>query len=470
MAEQGFEFNENWQAWCLLCKKSLERPYRTDNAFCKVCMNLYRNEPFFKPIDEDELASSFVTIIPEAKKIPKELVQRGCKDLLLRSHGRLKEPRGVLEELFRAKLHIPCGQPALFEMEHLARFSGIGGAWVLDMSPYTWSGTHKDLRSWAILSQAIEHDVSHIALWTAGNAGLSLTKLVKRWNATVPPKKRKTVYCLVDSLTPPDMRMELRGPHCWVTSVSTGSGAILSREQLYNIVASMAGDKIEKERYWQVTDGWDGVGIFMYSLLAQQCLYFLRDELDKAGKASAKVYVILPIGTGNILFGFVRGMDRFGDGRAKIVAAVPYDENMMKPFLLKPKKKDKEDNGGPRMSRAPSLAPKLTGFYSPLSPCLWHLTEEKGFNNLSTVQFIEVDRSAQLEVAARVSGPDDTKTIDAEPSALIAFGALKELAWLIQTKGDKDLKNSVALVVNSGRGIMDAEEKKFYETSILASR
>ncbi len=172
MAEQGFEFNENWQAWCLLCKKSLERPYRTDNALCTFCMNRYRNEAFFSPIVESELASSFVTIIPEAKSIPEELVQYGCRDLLLRFRGRLKEPKNVLEKLFRARLHIPCGQPALFEMEHLARFSGLGATWVLDMSPYTWSGTHKDLRSWAILSQAIEHDVQHIALWTAGNAGL----------------------------------------------------------------------------------------------------------------------------------------------------------------------------------------------------------------------------------------------------------------------------------------------------------
>lgn len=200
MAEQGFEFNESWQAWCLVCRKSLERSYRTNDALCTACINRYRNEAFFSPIAEAELASSFATIIPEAKNIPEELVQRGCRDLLLRLRGRLEEPRELLKKSFRAKLHIPCGQPALFEMEHLARFSGLGGTWVLDMSPYTWSGTHKDLRSWAVLSQAIEHEVQHLALWTAGNAGLSLAKLVKRWNATVPPKKRKTVYCLVDSL------------------------------------------------------------------------------------------------------------------------------------------------------------------------------------------------------------------------------------------------------------------------------
>lgn len=467
MAEQGFEFNENWQAWCLVCRKLLGRPYRTSDALCTACINRYRNETFFSPIAEAELASSFVTIIPEAKNIPEALLRHGCRDLLLRSRGRLKNPGELLKELFPAKLHIPCGQPALFEVEHLAHFSGLGGTWVLDMSPYTWSGTHKDLRSWAVLSQAIEHDVQHLALWTAGNAGFSLAKLIKRWNATVPVKKRKTVYCLVDSSTPPDMRMELRGPYCRVTSVSTGAGAILSREQLYNVVASMAGEKIEREGYWQVTDGWDGVGVFMYSLLAQQCLYFLQDELRKAGKESAKIYIILPLGTGNTLFGFIRGMERFGTGRAKIVAAVPYGDHMMQSFL--PKKVERKN--GPRMSRAPSLAPKMTGFYSPLSPCLWHLTEEKGFDNVSTVEFIEVDRAAQLEVAARVSGPDDTKIIDAEPSALIAFGALKELAWLIRTHGKEgDLQNSVALVVNSGRGNMNAEEKAFYETGILAAR
>lgn len=205
----------------------------------------------------------------------------------------------------------------------------------------------------------------------------------------------------------------------------------------------------------------------MYSLLAQQSLNFLLDELEKAGKKSAKIYIILPLGTGNILFGFIRGMERVGEGRAKIVAAVPYGDHIMRPFL--PKKGERKN--GPLMGRVPSLAPKMTGFYSPLSPCLWHLTEEKGFENPSTVELIVVDRAAQLEVAARVSGPDDTKIVDAEPSALIAFGALKELAWLIRTHGKEgDLQNSIALVVNSGRGIMDAKEKEFYETGILASR
>jgi len=398
MAEQGFEFNaDQWQAWCLLCGKSRSTSYNTADSLCPDCIERYQDTFFFRRIPRSSLALSFTTIIPEPKSIPAVIFQRGYKDLFLRkSRGVLRYPRELLKELFPGELDIPCGQPTLFKMPHLAQFAGLGQTWVLDMSTYGLSGTHKDLRSWAVLSKAIEHDIKHLALWTAGNAGLSLTRLVKRWNATVPPRQRKTVYCLMDDSVPDEIRLELRGPYCWTAELSTGSGAILSRDQLYNMVAAMSGGKAEREGYWQVTDGWDGVGLFMYSLLAQQCLQFLRDELTKSNQQESKIYVILPIGTGNILFGFIRGMQRFGGQRAKLVAAVPYGDHMMQSFVPpEEKQREAEDAQGPRrMGRAEPEAPKLIGFYSPLSPCLWGLTQEKGFKRLETVDIIEVDRAA----------------------------------------------------------------------------
>ncbi|TSC71870.1 MAG: hypothetical protein G01um101438_873 [Parcubacteria group bacterium Gr01-1014_38] len=475
MAEQGFEFDtDQWQAWCLLCGRSRGVPYNTADSLCPDCVEQYQDARFFRRILRSNLALSFTTIIPEPKRIPADLFTRGCKDLFLRkSRGLLRDPWDLLPYLFPADLRIPCGQPALFKMPHLAQFAGLGQTWVLDMSTYGLSGTHKDLRSWAVLSKAIEHDIKHLALWTAGNAGLSLTRLVKRWNATVPPRQRKTVYCLMDDSVPDEIRLELRGPYCWTAELSTGSGAILSRDQLYNMVAAMSGGKAEREGYWQVTDGWDGVGLFMYSLLAQQCIKFLRDELRKTKQEESKVYVILPIGTGNILFGFIRGMERFGAGRAKLVAALPYGDHMMQSFVP-PEEREEEDeaDGGPRrMGLAEPEAPKLTGFYSPLAPCLWKLTQTKDFNNLEFVERIEVDRAAQLEVAARLQGPDDATMIDAEPSALIAFGALKELARRIRKDGrGENPEDSIVLVVNSGRGLMGPAEWAISKRSIVVSR
>lgn len=60
-------------------------------------------------------------------------------------------------------------------------------------------------------------------------------------------------------------------------------------------------------------------------------------------------------------------------------------------------------------------------------------------------------------------------TIAAEPSALIAFGAVKQLAQRIRHNG-RNLKRSVALVVNSGFGLMGMEEQEFYTRSIFAFR
>ena len=260
------------------------------------------------------------------------------------------------------------------------------------------------------------------------------------------------------------MVVNLRSLQCRVAPVSTGSGTILSREQLYHVVASMAEE--EKESYWQVTDGWDGVGIFIYSLLARQCFYLLKHELEQRNITPSNIYILLPLGTGNLLLGFVRGMEQVNQAeRAKVVAAVPFGDHMMMPFLPPgPKVNDR-----PKMRRDQPEAPKLTGFYSPLSPCLWHLAQDRDFSHAGAVDFIEVDRASQIEAAARILGSAQTPTVASEPSALIAFGALKQLAQRVRDYGLTS-ESCVALVVNSGFGIMGMEEQKFFTESIFAFR
>lgn len=177
------------------------------------------------------------------------------------------------------------------------------------------------------------------------------------------------------------------------------------------------------------------------------------------------IYIVLPVGTGNLLLGFIEGARQVSEGRCKIVAAMPFGDNMMTPFLPSEEEKDHR----PQLRRVPPVASKLTGFYSPLSPCLWHLTLNRDFDDRRAVEFIEVDRAAQIEVAARVLSPAHERTIASEPSALVAFGALKQLAQRVRDQGEK-ADESVVLVVNSGFGIMSREEEEFYTKSIFAFR
>lgn len=272
MAETAFVFGTQWRGRCFVCGASYPR-YHTDDRLCSQCVDRYRKHGFFR--DVFDLKACFVTILPEAIGIPERALQRGFTDLFLGSGEADSDPLRLSEEkTFPRDPQLPCGRPVLFEADPLARFSGFKHAWILDMSPYLWSGTLKDLKSWAVLSVALEHNIRHLALWTAGNAGLSLAKLVHRWNvAQQDEQKRRIVHCLVDTMVPPEVVVGLRSLQCRVAPISTGAGAVLSREQLYNVVVSLV-DGVDS--YWQVTDGWDGVGVFMYSLLARQTIFWLR--------------------------------------------------------------------------------------------------------------------------------------------------------------------------------------------------
>lgn len=467
---QFVEFHSQWQGRCFVCEK-VYQPYRTDRLFCERCLGKFQKKTriktnFFEDVS-DELSSFFATVLPEVKDIPEEEdLLKKYRDVFLadRLGGINRKPRELLKKVFRSELLLPCGQPSLFESESLTEYSGLGSVWVLDMSPYLWSGTHKDIRSWAVLSAAMEHGIKHLALWTAGNAGFSLAKLVHRWNAMMPEEEHKQVYCFVDSSAPPEIVVAMRALRCSVAPIATGTGAILSNDHLFNVVNALSQGRVKTESYWQVTDGWDGVGPFIYSLLAQQALYLLQSKLKGE---DFDLYIIVPVGTGNLLVGFIRAMERvteLGGRRAKMVGALPSGDNVITPLLPGGGKQ----NGSSRMRSDPPEAPKLAGFYSPLSPCLWHLLQSKSFGDIGAVEFIEVDRSSQVEAASHVLNPSHTM-IAAEPSALVAFGALKDLSQIIAGNG-RDRSKSAVMVVNSGFGLMEIKEQKFYTESIFAFR
>lgn len=464
----GVRFNDQWQGRCFICPEIYE-PYRTDKLLCDKCLPSYKHKQppikFFEDVSKPELF--FGTILPEVKGLDETKLHWGFKDVFLSGDKEEKnaEPREFLKSVFKNPLSLPCGQPSFLPAPALAEFSGLGGVWVLDMSPYIWSGTHKDLRSWAILSTAIEHEIKHLALWTAGNAGLSLAKMVHRYNAGVNETDKRQVYCFVDSSAPPEIVVALRALRCSVAPIAIGKGAILSNDHLFNVVSALSGGKVKHERYWQVTDGWDGMGTFIYSLLAQQSFYLLQSKVkENENLKDADVYIVLPVGTGNLLLGFVRAMERAeksGGKRTKLVGVLPYGDNVIKPFSQDP---EKTGNGFPDTPEAP----KLTGFYSPLSPCLWHLLQDRTFSHNGSVEFMRVDRASQVEAASQVLSLSHP-IIAAEPSALLAFGALKNLYQQIVNNG-RDPSKSVALVVNSGFGIMEIKEQEFYTKSIFAFR
>lgn len=147
MSEPSFSFGEKWRGRCFICQTQYDK-YTTDQSLCKVCINSYRGHKFFKQLFDIE--SCFATIIPEPKQIPNELLKQGYNDILLRSGENNADSREFFKEFFSQKLPLPCGQPSLFEVPHLAKFSGFGQVHTLDLSPYLWSGTLKDLRLWGV--------------------------------------------------------------------------------------------------------------------------------------------------------------------------------------------------------------------------------------------------------------------------------------------------------------------------------
>lgn len=143
-----------------------------------------------------------------------------------------------------------------------------------------------------------------------------------------------------------------------------------------------------------------------------------------------------------------------------IFGALPYGPNIVHSFIHPIEGRRRKFNA---IRRSKPVAPKLTGYYSPLAPCLYELTLNKNFTSSTSVEFIEVDHAAQVEVGAQVIGK---LPLVAEPSALISFGTLRQLVALMNDHG-RDPEPARVLIVNSGFGIIGKDEKDFFSKSLF---
>lgn len=359
--------------------------------------------------------------------------------------------------LLSLKYGLRCGNPILYRIPRLEKWAGFNEIYVLDMSTYLWSGTLKDPRSWAIINTALENGVTHLSLWTAGNAGISLAKLAYAVNRHLPAEKRLHIYGLVDSEVSLEVRTRLRTWQCEVLNVPSKSKFILDPEEIRNEVATRMvkrGQSIDSVNYWHVTDGWDGVGLLMYRFLGAQVIRGLKPQ-----------YVVAPVGTGDLLLGLHQGLAdciRCGvveEDRCRLIGVLPVGENILDNIenqRINPVRPQKDDR--PANEIAP-VAPKLIGRYSPLAPCIYRLIRKR------RVQFIQIDANDQLAAGQNTLDAGIDIGIACEPSALVAFAALPYLNGIARDLEDGPAvsrpfhSNSRVVVINTGMGVLSAAEE-----------
>jgi cysteine synthase len=359
--------------------------------------------------------------------------------------------------LLSVKYGLRCGNPILYRIPRLEKWAGFSEIYVLDMGTYLWSGTLKDPRSWAIINTALENGVTHLSLWTAGNAGMSLAKLAYAVNRHLPPEKRLHVYGLVDNEVSMEVRTRLRTWQCEVLNVPTKSKFILDPEEIKNEVATRMvkrGQSIDSVNYWHVTDGWDGVGLLMYRFLGAQVIRDLKPQ-----------YVVAPVGTGDLLLGLHLGLsdcirsDVFEEGECKLIGVVPVGENILDNIENQRINPVHQQPGDRHPNELAPVAPKLIGRYSPLAPCISRLVRKR------RVRFIQIDANDQLAAGQHTLDAGIDIGIACEPSALVAFAALPYLNSIARELEDGPTvarpfhSNSRVVVINTGMGVLSAAEE-----------
>ena len=357
-----------------------------------------------------------------------------------------------------ANLGLRLGQPTLYRLEDFEKWAGFERIWVLDMSTYLWSHTLKDVRSWAILNAALEAEAHHLALYTAGNAGISLAQLAYVANRRLPGPKRFHIHCLVDDRVPKVIRALLKLWDCEVIQIQGNGHRILNPERVREEVNRQARgfySDSPPNGYWHVTDGWDGVGLTMYRLLFAQVLRKLK--LD---------YVVAPVGTGSLFLGSYLGLkdSHLAKHSVRLVGAVPFGENV----ITNIRDQDIPLGSVPRGSEGdePAVMPKLVGRYTPLAPCFGSV-EEAG-----EMEFVAVPLRVQKDVARMLATQRAVRRVGCEPSALASLGALRALNAKVREERDPTFPayrpyqaHARVLVVNSGLGVVGDEEAAFVESS-----
>lgn len=354
--------------------------------------------------------------------------------------------------------HLRCGNSTLYNLGGLARGFAFepDSIRVCDMSTYFWSNTLKDPRSWAVIKIALAYEVRHLGVWTAGNAGLSLAKLAYAVNRFLPLEDRINVYCYgVKDAFPEVLQQALQRFQAHVAIFDPPEKKVFPPEQALQRLRESLGVKIENEGYWDVSDGWDGVGLYMYRLLARQICTHLEPKPN---------YIVVPVGTGDLFYGFFLGREdciargTIRSDECKLVAALPLGENILENYkFYRLEVPSSEPNAGPNQE---PVAPKLATIYTPLLPVMY-----KAFWESCVIQVTKDEQAwaADLLLPKR----PNRQFVAAEPSALVAFAALSRLSKQHLEKERKPVGTAVRLadaqvvVVNTGCGILGPEEYSF---------
>ena len=395
---------------------------------------------------EDALSSAVDTLGADPAKIAAHVA----------THAQRPSARPYPNDILGTRHHARCGTATVYRAGSLEDLTGYARALVLDMGSYYWSGTLKDPRSWAIVNTALACGMTEISVWTAGNAGVSLAKIVSAANRRLPPEARLQVHAIVDDEVAPEIRTQLRLWQCEVLDVFRKDKPILNPDEIRSLVAARmrrARRRLDDRSYWHVTDGWDGVGLLMYRLIAAQ---LLRDLAAVMGDDDMPFDVVMPVGTGDLMLGFYLGLrdcEAAGlvrHGAFRLVGALPSGANILN--NLRHRTLSAAGNDG---HPAPVM-PKLTSVYTPLAPCLAQI-EKHG------VSFVVVTEADQLRAGRQIlsNGVDDG--VVAEPSALAAFAALPHLNG---NNGGKYPSSRRVLVISSGHGILAHVEEALLHRAI----
>lgn len=362
--------------------------------------------------------------------------------------------------------HLRCGNATIYRAFALEHLTGSDLVLVLDMGSYYGSGTLKDPRSWAIINTALAKGITDIALWTAGNAGISLAKLAYFANRRLAPAQRMQIHAIVDDDVDPEIRAQLRLWQSEVLDVFRQDKPVLNPREIRSLVETRlrrSRRSLDENSYWHVTDGWDGVGLLMYRLIAAQVIR------DTVGMVKNRQYppldIVLPVGTGDLLLGFYLGLRDCEEasliprGSCRLVGVFPAGANILGNIHHRSIPREGGDSANP----AAPVMPKLKSLYTPLAPCLARMERESG------VEFLIVTAANQLRAGRQIlsSGIDDG--IVAEPSALATFAALPQLGNNDRGRSDNERtyrSGRCTLVVNSGFGLLGAPEQSFLHHAI----
>jgi hypothetical protein len=353
------------------------------------------------------------------------------------------------QEILKNKFNLHCGNAICYRSKRLQSWLDQPNLFVLDFGTYRWSGTLKDPRTWAILNLALQKNIKHLAAWTAGNAGYALGALTKVCNQFLDAKDRISVYALYDrqddNIVESNIEKMLKFVECDLIKVPSIEKSILPPGKIFNKVKDKAfgfNNMFNHESYWDVTDGWELVGMYIYRLLMMQVIRDLQPT-----------HIVAPLGTGNLIMGIILAVRDYKELKAdkfeeiKIISTIPLKTNIIRQIKIRKGFSDTEITENISIP----LMPKIASTYSPLIGCIDYSLNKK------ELEFVEVNSKEQYDAAKHLLETAKGRKIYAEPSSLSAFAGLPKTVHQFC----KQENNERILVINSGFGIMSETESDF---------